>query len=236
MKIALDAGHGYNTSGKRTIDGTMREWEFNNAVANEVKAQLEQYENVSILFVHDTTGKTDVPLSTRVKNANNWQANVYVSIHANAYGSTWNDANGIETYTYTTKPKEAVALAGKVQHHLINQTGRRNRGVKSANFQVLRETKMTAILIECGFMTNQEEAELLKSAEYRKKCAVAIVNGLVEQYGLKKKVVVQPKPQPQQPKGQLFRVISGAFANRENAEKHLKALKEKGFDAFIEIK
>jgi N-acetylmuramoyl-L-alanine amidase len=63
--------------------------------------------------------------------------------------------------------------------------------VKTANFHVLRETKMPAILVECGFMTNREECELLKSDAYRRKCAEAIVAGIVETYGLKPKRPVQ---------------------------------------------
>ncbi|PKG22844.1 N-acetylmuramoyl-L-alanine amidase [Niallia nealsonii] len=190
MKIILDAGHGYNTAGKRTVDGKMREWEFNNATAKYAAEYLNDYKDVEIKFVQDTTGKTDVSLTTRTNIANSWKADVYVSIHANASGNgKWDDANGIETFTYTSKSKEAVALANKVQAALIKATGRKNRGVKTADFHVLRETNMTAILIESGFMSNKEEAELLQITEYRKKVAKAIVEGIADQYNLKRKAV-----------------------------------------------
>src|SRR5690606_23136602 len=101
-------------------------------------------------------------------------------------------AQGIETYVYTSWPKAAVALANAVQRNLIRVTGRPDRGVKAADFHVLRETKMTAILVECGFMTNREECELLKSDSYRRKCATAIVQGIVETYGVKKKPAQKP--------------------------------------------
>lgn len=190
MKIILDGGHGYYTSGKRTIDGKMREWEFNNAVAKYVAEYLNDYKNVETKFVQDVTGKTDVPLTTRTNIANSWAADAYISIHANASGNgNWDDASGIETFTYTSNPKEAVALANKVQNALIKATGRKNRGVKSADFHVLRETNMTSILIECGFMSNKEEAALLQNDAYRKKIAKAIVEGIADQYNLKRKVV-----------------------------------------------
>src|SRR5690606_4139273 len=147
--------------------GSMREFQFNSVVAKYVRDLLSEYEGVETMFVHDPTGERDVPLAERTKKANDWPADVYVSIHANAYGSNWNDVNGIETYVYTTKPAEAVRLATYVQSELVTRTLRRSRGVKYENFHVLRETKMTAILVECGFMTNREEAELLKSDEYR---------------------------------------------------------------------
>ena len=188
MKIVIDAGHGPETPGKRSPDGSLREYQFNSVVARYVAdALLRDYEKVEILMTHDDS--RDVPLKERTDRANVWKADVFVSIHANAAGDgvTWNSAQGIETYVYTSRPPDAVALANAVQRHLIRATGRPDRGVKSANFHVLRETKMTAILVECGFMTNRQECELLKSDEYRRKCASAIVAGIVETYGLKRK-------------------------------------------------
>jgi N-acetylmuramoyl-L-alanine amidase len=187
MKIMLDAGHGLNTPGKRTPDDSMREFEFNSDVAAIAKELLEAYDHVQIRFAHDPSGKVDVSLSDRCKKANTWKADVYISIHANAAGSGWSSAEGIETYVYTNASKESLTLAANIQNQLIRETCRKNRGVKRANFQVLRDTKMTAILVECGFMTNEEEAVLLKSDDYRRKCAEAIVKGIVETYKLKKK-------------------------------------------------
>ena len=236
VKIVLDAGHGYNTPGKRTPDGSMREWQFNSAVASLIESALKNYENVEVLRVDDRTGKTDVPLKTRTDKANAWKANVYISIHANAAGSGWNEANGIETYVYISKPKEAYELAKVVQDKLVKATGRRNRGVKTADFHVLRETKMAAILCECGFMTNKEEASLLKSDSYRQKVANAIVEGLAAFYKLKKKSAPKPSSKPEKPAGQsdkVYRVQVGAFKDRKNAERLAEELKKKGYPAFI---
>lgn len=191
MKIVIDAGHGPETAGKRSPDGSLREYQFNSVVARYVAdALLHRYEGVGILMTHDDS--RDVPLKERTDRANAWKADLFVSIHANAYGDGgWNSAQGIETFVYTTRPAAAVKLAEVVQRNLVQATGRPNRGVKTANFHVLRETKMTAILAECGFMTNREECELLKSDVYRRKCAEAIVSGIVEVYGLKPKQSVQ---------------------------------------------
>jgi N-acetylmuramoyl-L-alanine amidase len=186
MRIVIDAGHGPETAGKRTPDGSLREYQFNSAVALLVGALLFDYEGVEVLMVHED-GR-DVPLQERTNKANAWGADLYVSVHANANGSgSWDSANGIETYVYTTRPPAAVALALAVQRQLIRRTGLLDRGVKSADFHVLRETKMPAILVECGFMTNKIEAELLKADAFRKSCAAAIVAGIVETYGLKAK-------------------------------------------------
>lgn len=194
VKIALDAGHaGFGvTPGKRVPDGSMYEWDFNNAVVKYIDAELKNYENVSTIRVDDPTGKTDISLTKRTDTANKAKVNAYISVHANGFGSGgWNNVGGIETFVYITRPKEAMELATKIQNHLVKDTGRANRGVKTADFAVLRQTSMTAILAECGFMTNREEAALLKTEAYRKKCALAIVKGLVDQYKLVKKQTVK---------------------------------------------
>lgn len=212
----------------------MYEWDFNSKVAEYVESELKNYQNVSVKRADDRTGRTDVSLSERVNRANRDKASVFVSIHANAFGSGWNSANGIETFVYTSKPKEAVKLANSVQNHMVKDTGRKSRGVKTAGFYVLKYTNMTAILCECGFMTSREEAALLKSDSYRRKMAHSIVKGLVECYGLKaiKKEPETPKPSPQ---GKVFyRVVTGSFINRENANDRMKELKQKGFESFLD--
>ncbi len=190
MKISLGAGHAKTTPGKQTPDG-MKEWEFNAAVVKYLIDGLQNYENVQTLRLDDPTGKTDISLKSRSDKANAWKADVHIDIHANAAGpGGWYDAaEGIETFVYTSKPKEAVSFAQKVQKNIISATGLKDRGVKTADFHMLRETHITAILIEAGFMTNREEAKLLKTDNYRRTVAGAVLDALVSQYNLKKKEV-----------------------------------------------
>ncbi|MFJ7935509.1 N-acetylmuramoyl-L-alanine amidase [Sporosarcina sp. NPDC096371] len=171
MKIIIDAGHGPETAGKRSPDGVLREFHFNSAVANLVKHYLIE-EGLSIFFAHDE--RKDVPLSERTAYANNLNADAFISIHANAHGSDWNQANGIETYAYSAARQESLVLAALVQQSLITACKRADRGVKKADFAVLRDTRMAAVLIECGFMTNREEAALLRDKAYQQQCAKAI--------------------------------------------------------------
>lgn len=184
MKIFIDAGHGPETAGKRSPNG-MKEYEFNSTVALLLKEKLENYQHTSIQFGH--SDGQDIPLAVRTARANRWKADIYLSIHANAFGSSWSEVNGIETYIYSSRPKKAEQLAIAVQQQLILATGRKNRGVKTANFQVLRQTNMPAILVEAGFMTNREEEKLLRSRSYRELCATAIEQGLVLRLRLVKK-------------------------------------------------
>ncbi|EIJ79102.1 N-acetylmuramoyl-L-alanine amidase [Bacillus methanolicus PB1] len=233
FKISLSAGHAKTTPGKQTPDGTIKEWEFNSAVVKYLMAGLANYENVAFLRLDDPTGQRDIPLQERSDRANAWGANVHIDIHANANGSTWNDARGIETFVYLTRPKEAVALAEKVQANLIKATGLQNRGVKAGDFHMLRETKMTAILVEAGFMTNREEAKLLKSDNYRRIVAGAILASLVEQYCLKKKSSPKPPTTKTPSKQGSYKVQVGAFSEKANAERLAYELKKKGYPAIV---
>ena len=229
MKIVLDAGHGYQTPGKRTPDG-MREYEFNRAVANYARQELLQYENVQVLFTH--SDERDVPLQERTNRANSWGANVFVSIHANAFGNGgWNTAQGIETYVHNVTSARSIGVARAVHRQLIQATGRRDRGVKEANFHVLRETNMPAILCECGFMTYYPEAQLLKTESYRRTCAKAIVDGLVAYYNLRRKPVVGGVTTP--PGSGLYKVQVGAFRAKENADSLERRLQSRGYNTFV---
>ena len=175
-KIIIDAGHGPETAGKRSPDGTLREFHFNEATAIHVKKLLTT-EGFTVIFSHDNS--CDVTLSERISLANKLRVSAFISIHANAFGNDWNQAQGIETYTCLNPSETSTRMANLVQQALIMRTGRKNRGVKKGDFAVLRETTMPAILVECGFMTNKKEADLLKSLEYQQQCAQAIVFGVL---------------------------------------------------------
>ena len=196
MKFAIDAGHGNNTSGKRSPDGSLREFWFNNAVAMEVTKILRNEYGQEVINPYDVSGVIDTPLNTRVQRANTARADAFISIHANAAGSGgWSSAEGIETFIYNVGDQPgSMKLAANVQNHLVRDTGRKNRGVKRGNFAVLRDTNMPAILIEAGFMTSLQENNLLKSDSYRKLAARAIVKGIAQTYNLKQKTQPAAKP------------------------------------------
>ena len=171
MKIAIDDGHGMETAGKRTpafSDGSvMRENEFNRAVVAYLHDELIRNGFSVVLTAPEDC---DTSLSTRVERANDAHADYFVSVHANAFGNGWNDANGVETFVYALNDAKTTGLARCIQHDLIQATGLRDRGVKeNPTLYVLRKTTMPAVLCECGFMTNAAEAKLLKSDAYRKK-------------------------------------------------------------------
>lgn len=228
LKISHAAGHALVTPGKQSPDG-YKEWKFTSEIVKLVMMELESYEGVSQKRIDDPTGASDVSLNKRCELINTWGANVHIDYHLNAYGSRWNHAGGTETYIYTTRPKEASALAEKIQTNLVRSLGFPNRGVKSANFQMVRETKMTALIIEFAFMTNQHEAMKMRTAEYQKKAARAVVEGLAAHYGLKK------KPTIPSPTDRLYRVQVGAFTDINRAKGLVEELKAKGYPAILMI-
>ncbi|MGM0902629.1 MAG: N-acetylmuramoyl-L-alanine amidase [Bacillota bacterium] len=226
MKIMLDAGHGYNTPGKRSPDG-LREYEFNRAVANYARDLFRNYENVTVYFAH--SDDRDVPLQERTNRANSLNVDAYVSIHANAFGSGgWTSPSGIETYVYPSRPPVAYQLAQKIQRNLVVETGLPDRGVKTADFHVLRETKMDAVLAECGFMTSQNDIKLLRSEEYRRTVAEAIVKAVADQFNLKR----SSNPHPPNTTG-LYKVQAGAFQEKKNADDLGAKLRSDGYTPYV---
>lgn len=180
MKIAIDCGHTAETAGKRSPDGTLREYEFNRDVGARLEKHLRRH-GVST-FLIAPIGDDD--LMGRCETANEWEADYFVSIHANAYDKTWNVANGWEIFILE-KGGEAEKLAKAIEAESCPFLGLRNRGIKTSPFAVLKYTDMPAVLIEHGFYTNLKECALLKSDEFREMCAVADAKGILRYLGIK---------------------------------------------------
>lgn len=200
--VADDDGHGIDTAGKRTPifpDGSfMHENEFNRAVIDKLNVHLKRND---FDVLHVSAGDADVPLKTRTDLANNTipngfgrPADIMVSVHANAMGGVWNPkAKGIEIF-YREGSKDGKKLALNIQEFLVKGTPLINRGLKTANLHITRESKMPAVLIEGAFMDNPDEALLLKSDEYRSECAEEIARGICQYFGRTYIEVTPPAP------------------------------------------
>jgi N-acetylmuramoyl-L-alanine amidase len=180
--IAIDDGHGQSTSGKRTPNiagvGVIKENTFNRAVANLLNIELKRCGFRTLLVA---PSDYDTPLGTRTALANRNKANAYVSIHYNAGGG-----EGVETYHYPGSVN-GKKLATLVHKYVKGGTVQKDRGVKSANFQVLRETTMPACLVEYGFMDDpsKTEAKRMIDVAFQKECAVETAKGICEYFGVK---------------------------------------------------
>ena len=116
-------------------------------------------------------------LVERVRLTRNTRADVMVSIHADA--SPDSSARGVTTYYYHP---EAANLARAIQQELVARLGTVDRGVRSADFYVVRAAPVPAVLVELGFVTHPAEARSLSSAGYRQAAAEAIVDGLARYF------------------------------------------------------
>lgn len=222
VKIFIDPGHGGKDSG--AVGNGLMEKNINLQIAKRIDAILKnEYTDVTTRL--SRTGDQTVSLSERTNAANAWGADYYVSIHVNAGGGT-----GFESFIYNGKVSSKTPAWQKAMHDaIIKQIDLKNRGMKKANFHVLRETKMPAILTENGFIDTRADANKLNDKNFIEKVARGHVNGLVSIFQLKKK---PSQNQPKDPK-KLYKVQAGAFESRENAEKLVQELKKHGFSAFI---
>ncbi|QNO16653.1 N-acetylmuramoyl-L-alanine amidase [Alkalicella caledoniensis] len=176
LTIVIDPGHGGTSVGAVGPRGT-REKDVVLSTSLIIEKMLVQL-GANVLLTRRTD--KNVSLAERVNIANKNNADVFVSVHYNGFSDP--SANGTETYWHTRGSNQSSRLASTVQNYLIKKLQRRNRGVKQANFYVLRETKMPAILIEPLFLTNPTEETLIRNEANQKLVAEAVVEGLVEIY------------------------------------------------------
>jgi len=196
--LYVDAGHGMDTSGKRTPIFTkgffkgesIREFEFNRVVASEF-SKFAKSEGYTIVEVYDKVQDEDISLSERSEkanrhyksNVNNRNKAVFISFHYNAYDGKWGtNGGGYETHHHD-KSTQGKKIANYIQPelsplHNVNSEPMRDRGVKASNFHVLRETYMPAVLLECGFMDVYEEAMMMLDINFIRKVAKKVFVGI----------------------------------------------------------
>lgn len=198
FKLALDAGHGKYTAGKRcdvTIDpNATREWMLNSRLAEKVIAGLKDYE-IDILRVDDPTGKKDIALDDRCEAANKFKADLYLSLHHNA-GINGGSGGGIVVYTWKSPDAELKEWQKLFYDNLIAETGlkgNRSTPLAKSNFRVLVKTNMQAILVENGFMDSTTDTPIILTEEFANQAAAAYVKTIVKIGKLTKKVTEPPK-------------------------------------------
>lgn len=186
VKIFIDPGHGGTDPG--AVGNGLKEKELTLTIAKKIENLLKNYTDVTVKL--SRTGDTYPSLSERADMANDWNADFFLSIHINAGGGT-----GYEDFRYTGT--SSTSTTGKIQAILhasiygeLKNYGIVDRGMKSGNLAVLRESDMPAVLTENLFIDTKADAELLKKSEVLDAIARGHVNGLEKAFNLKKKETV----------------------------------------------
>ena len=173
--IILDAGHAKVTGGKRSPDGTLLEWEFNNDMQYRLKAKFEKLGFIVYLVNPNPEKGSEVSLASRCSRANSYWSQkgkpecLYISLHANAAGANaWGTARGVEVYTAGNASSKSKSAAKLINDQIYKDVyaidkGFRNRGHKTSNFYVIKHTNMPSCLIEYEFYTNKDGVNLLKN-------------------------------------------------------------------------
>lgn len=201
--VFLDAGHGGSDPG--AVDTTRNdriyteEEDRNLDLVAKTKTALERS---GIKVVASRLSDATLSLAQRTQRANASNADVFVSWHCNAH-TDGSSARGIEVFHYPTS-ENGKKLANAIYGRLDDVSPWADRGVKSANFYVLKHTKMPAALIEAGFITNTQEEEALASPTYRLALAEAAAKGICAHLGVTYKASTPVAKPPVQPSTRQF--------------------------------
>ena len=172
-KVFIDPGHGGADPG--SLGNGLRECDINLEVSKRVRYHTLRH-GLQVIMSRETD--TTISLNERTNRANNWGANILVSIHCN---SAMQEAYGVETYCYKYIYRN---LADNIHGKIITDKSLfyDNRGVKEADFHMLRESYMDAALVEMAFISNERDAQLLKTKQ--EGFAVAITKGILGYFGI----------------------------------------------------
>ena len=187
--IAIDPGHasvqpgGWLDPGAIGSKTGLKEKDVNLSIALKLKTLLEQA-GARVIMTH--TGQTELSLAERAWLANNNNADIFVSIHANFNVNKKLSLSGHSTYYYAPSGDPVLGaqrysrqkLAALVQRELVKAGGRNDLGVLQESFAVLRETRVPSILVETAFLSDPAEESLLATDSFRQKLATGIFNGI----------------------------------------------------------
>lgn len=210
-KVMIDPGHGGSDSG--AVGNGLREKDLVLTIAKGIEAELSAYQ-VEVKLTR-TTDRI-VSLTDRSRQANAWGADLFISIHINAGGGT-----GFETFIHPTDGAKVKELQKTLHQAIIKPLNVRDRGRKTANFAVLRETNMPAILTESLFIDHATDAALLKNRSTIETIVAGHREGIVRALQLSRKHLLSVHDQ-------IYRVIVdgkqvGAYKEAKNAAKQVEA-------------
>lgn len=179
FKLFLDPGHGGKDPGAE--GNGLEEKDITLEIAKQIQDILtNHYQNVSVKMSR-TTDKF-VSLEERTDAANSWGATFFLSIHINSGNGT-----GFESYIYPKSGSATATYQKTIHQEVVKLNDLKDRGRKTADFHVLRESIMPALLTENGFIDTASDAKKMKKNSWIEEVAQGHVNGLAKAFELKKK-------------------------------------------------
>lgn len=181
--VVIDSGHGGNDPGKIGINDA-KEKDINLQIAQRVKALLEEKgvkvvmtrEDDSTLAKETDTNKKVQDMKARVELINNTAPDIAVSIHQNSYQDASIHGAQVFYYTHSDEGKKAATI---MQKKLFAVDKDNHRQAKEDNtYYLLKRTEVPTIIVECGFLSNPEEADKLVTEDYQQQIAEAIAQGI----------------------------------------------------------
>lgn len=170
--VIIDPGHGGQDPGTIGIGG-IQEKNVVLPISLDVVEELKK-QGIEVRLTRDQD--YFISLEGRTDMANEVNADLFVSIHANAINLSRPDVSGLETYYYQSGRR----LAEIIHYNILNSVDIQDRNIRRARFYVLRHSEMPAVLVEVGFLTGAEDASNLKNPEHRRQMAKAIARGIVQ--------------------------------------------------------
>ena len=222
--VFLGVGHGGSDSG--AVAFGRKEKDLNLAIALACEDELVRH-GVSVMM--SRTKDENDSLNEEIKECNAFGPELAVDIHNNA-----GKGDGAEAFHHHGGGK-GKTLADNILAEIV-AIGQNSRGAKTRKnsagkdyYGFIRETKCPAVIVECAFVDNAKDMEILDTEAECKAMGIAIAKGILKTLGI---AWVAPKPAAQ-PSGKLYRVQVGAYGVKANAENMQKKLKAAGFDAII---
>ena len=189
--VIVDAGHGVPDEGAEAADGTT-EAATNLKIALKLQNLLEQSGCTVLLTRSDENAIYDIDSKTlkqkkisdirnRVKIGNESSADIFVSIHLNKIKQTQYD--GWQTF-YKSGNEQGKKLAVSIQNSLNNAIQKENNRISKTidNVYIIKKVEIPTTIVECGFLSNPEESELLLQDEYQDRLAWGIYNGIIDYF------------------------------------------------------
>jgi len=173
--VVLDAGHGGSDPGAQSVTGRW-EKEFNLSVVKKVRDLLRDDPHINLILTREEDSYPT--LDDRVNLANGLSADLFLSVHGNSYKP---DINGTETYYNRS---DSLAFAKLLHRNAVAATGFKDNNVRKANYKVIRDTTMPAVLLEVGYLSNKSEEKQLYSDALQNKVAAAIAASIREYFKL----------------------------------------------------